>query len=66
MIRQNVSSSAVKSIGWENGKMEVEYNNGSVYQYEDTPFEEYQKARVSPSIGSMISQMGKKYPYKKI
>lgn len=33
MQRKKVSSSNIKSIGWENGTLEVEFHSGGVYQY---------------------------------
>lgn len=33
MNRQYVSSSNIRSIGYENGTLEVEFNRGGIYQY---------------------------------
>ena len=35
MLRRNVKARMVKSIGWENEIMEVEYVSGLIHQYKD-------------------------------
>ncbi|WP_454843560.1 KTSC domain-containing protein [Rahnella aceris] len=39
MIRQHVSSSNINSVGFHEDEeiLEIEFNNGSVYQYFDVP-----------------------------
>jgi hypothetical protein len=37
MYRQPVNSSNIRSIGYENGTLEVEFNTGSIYQYTNVP-----------------------------
>ena len=37
MERQRVSSTNIRSIGYEAGTLEVEFNNGGVYQYFNVP-----------------------------
>ncbi len=37
MQRIRVSSSNIASIGWENGTLEVEFNDRSVYRYSGVP-----------------------------
>ena len=37
MIRRYVSSSNINSIGYANGTLEIEFNNGSIYQYNNVP-----------------------------
>jgi KTSC domain len=54
MKRENVISGSVHSIGWEDGKMEVEFPNGSVYLYDDISLDTYQKIRIGKSIGSLL------------
>lgn len=36
MRRQPVHSSNLKSVGWENGTMEVEFHSGKIYRYPAT------------------------------
>jgi KTSC domain len=35
--RQDVSSSNLKSVGWEDNVLEVEFLDGGLYQYFDVP-----------------------------
>ena len=35
--RLSVESSAIRSIGFKNGVLEIEFNSGSIYQYFDIP-----------------------------
>ncbi len=41
MQRQQVDSSNLKSIGYEKQVLEIEFQNGDVYQYFDVPKDEY-------------------------
>lgn len=76
MERQNVISKTIKSIGYENGKLEIEFHPsknsrdavGSIYQYENVPQDTFQKMRVSPSMGEALTNLVKKpgYSYKRI
>lgn len=68
MNRNPVVSSSVKSIGWDNNQLEVEYSNGSVYLYKDVPLEDFQSIRVSQSIGRTLKEkvVYKGNPYTKI
>lgn len=54
MTRQPVSSSRVKSIGWENNVMEVEFNNGGVYQYSPIEWQRCLELINSPNVGKGI------------
>lgn len=37
MTRQNVSSSNLRSVGYDNLTLEIEFNSGSIYQYSGVP-----------------------------
>ncbi len=41
MLRRNVKARMVKSIGWENEIMEVEYVSGLTHQYKDVSEADY-------------------------
>ena len=76
MERQNVISKTVKSIGYSNGKLEIEFHPsksnpdkpGSIYQYDDVPQDVFQKMRVAPSVNEVLTNLVKKpgYNYKRI
>ena len=59
MFRRPVSSSRMNSVGWADNTMEIEFKNGSVYQYYDVSQSEYQNFLNSPSLGSALSRLDK-------
>lgn len=63
MQRHPVSSSRISSVGWENDTMEVQFHNGSVYQYHGVSQSEYQSFLGSSSLGSALSKLDKIHPY---
>lgn len=66
MIRYAVSSSRIASVGWEDNVMEVQFHNGSVYQYYDVSQSEYQAFLDSPSLGSALSRLDKVHRYRRV
>lgn len=54
MERVEVNSSNVKSIGYsvKDNVLEVEFTNGSVYQYPNVPFKLFIEIKNSTSVGS--------------
>ncbi len=58
MNRTPVISSNVASIGYDANTMtlEVEFTNGSVYQYFDVPETEYQALVSTSSVGQYLNQ----------
>ncbi len=51
MERKSIGSSHIRSIGWEDGKLEIEFNNGHVWTYADVPEGEYKAFTSASSIG---------------
>lgn len=66
MIRHSVSSSRMNSVGWVNNTMEVEFKDGSVYQYHGVTQVEYQNFLNSPSLGSALSRLDKIHQYNRV
>lgn len=66
MNRQPVSSSRIRSVGWSNNTLEVEFNDGAVYQYHGVPESEYRSFINSSSLGSALSQLDKRHPYNRV
>lgn len=68
MIRRQVISSNVASIGYENGVLEVEFNDGSIYHYYNADEGLFYEFLNAPSKGKFVHEVLKKqhYPYKKI
>ncbi len=58
MNRQGVKSSNIKSIGYNESQqlLEVEFTNGTVYQYKDVPRDKYQALIEADSIGRYFMQ----------
>lgn len=52
MNRQSVDSKNIASVGWEDGKLEVEFRHGGVYVYEGVPESDYKDLISAPSVGS--------------
>ncbi|HFU3700098.1 TPA: KTSC domain-containing protein [Streptococcus suis] len=65
MQRQYITSSNVRSVGWENNTLEVEFNNGSIYHYHNVSLSEYQSVLVG-SVGSNIHRLAKIHSYTRI
>lgn len=63
-----VISTSIKSIGWEDDQLHVEYPNGTIYQYGNVPLATFQQLRISQSVGKTLRSevVNKGNPYKKI
>ena len=57
MERENVSSSNVQSVGYDETSetLEVEFKNGSVYQYFGVPEQVYQQLKNAGSVGGYLA-----------
>ena len=65
MLREPISSSNIKSIGYELGTLEIEFSQGLVYQYYQVPEEVYENLFKCESIGKYFTENIKKiFPYK--
>ena len=66
MNRQPVSSSRMRSVGWENDTLEIEFHNGAIYQYYNVTHSEYVAFMNSPSLGSALSCLDKIHHYHRV
>lgn len=69
MKRQSVSSSNIRSIGYdpESGTLEIEFHSGGVYQYFDVPQPVYHALMGASSCGTFLHRnIRHKYRYTKI
>ncbi len=67
MQRQQVESSNLESIGHEEQVLEIEFKDGSVYQYFDVPKDEHTNLMNAESHGKYFSaNIKNKYRYKKL
>lgn len=63
MRRRPVTSTSVRSVGYDlsTGTLELEYVNGSVYQYYEVPQPTYAGLLAAPSIGNYVNTQIKPY-----
>lgn len=61
MIRQPVVSTNVSAVGYYNGVLEIEFLNGSVYQYFNVPISIYQHLVSYPHPGTYLARAVKGY-----
>lgn len=67
MVRNVVASSNIRSIGYNATTLEVEFLNGSIYQYYDVPAEHYYQMINFPHPGTYLARHVKGiYNYKRI
>lgn len=55
MKRQAVTSSNIREIGYEGQTLEIEFLDGSVYQYFDVPAHIYQELMAADSHGKYLA-----------
>ncbi|MHC1683455.1 MAG: KTSC domain-containing protein [Clostridiaceae bacterium] len=61
-----VSSSRMRAVGYENSKMYIQFNDGSIYVYENVSVSQYQDFINSPSLGSALHGFDKIHPYHRL
>jgi hypothetical protein len=69
IIEVQIKSSNLKSATFntEDKSLLMEFNNGSIYEYENVPWEIFTKFRMSESQGSYFSKnISRTYKYKKV
>lgn len=69
MRRERVSSSTVASIGYDEASeiVEVEFVNGSIYQYYSVPASVFEQFRTAPSVGKFLNAVIRKaYRYSRV
>jgi hypothetical protein len=69
MERQPVESSNISSVGFdpETETLEVEFRNGSIYQYFGVPLPLFEQLTQSPSIGSFLNiNIKESFPYERV
>ena len=66
--RTPVVSSNIRSIGYESGTLEVEFKDGSVYQYDNVPPSVHSGLMSAPSHGEYMDRHVKKagFKYRKV
>ena len=69
MMREHVASSNISSIGYDQGTqtLEVEFTNGSVYQYYNVDQNLFDQLMASGSKGQFLNNYIKNaYPYSRV
>lgn len=67
MKRTFVRSSDIRSVGYENNTLEIEFNSGGIYQYQGVPQEQYHNLISADSCGKYFHKNIKPvYPVIKI
>ena len=67
MERNKVSSTNIKSIGYDNGILEIEFINETIFTYNNVPKIKYMELIKSYSKGSFLAKEIKgKFSYRKI
>jgi hypothetical protein len=67
MNRIPVSSSNLKSVGYENQTLEIEFHSGGLYQYPNVPSSIYQGLMSASSKGSYFAQQIKnRFPFHRL
>lgn len=66
MNMRPVSSSRIREVGWEDNILYVRFHDGALYAYYNVSKDEYQRFLNSPSLGSELSRLDKKHPYRRL
>lgn len=69
MNRQHVTSSNISAVGYDasDGTLEVEFHDGSIYQYSAVPASVYRSLLDAPSMGSYFhAHIRTTYPYRRL
>lgn len=59
MDRKSVTSSNIRSVGYDPHKklLEIEFNSGAIYQYDDVPQHVYDNLMTAESVGSYFNSV---------
>ncbi len=64
MLRVPVVSTNIRSIGYSNGTLEIEFRNGGIYTYPNVPKEHFDYMICNPHPGTYFHRVIKpNYPY---
>jgi KTSC domain-containing protein len=63
--REPVASSVISSIGYDSSSaiLEIEYNSGAIYRYENVPASVYRELMEAPSKGAYLNRRLKEAGY---
>lgn len=63
MLMEIVSSSNIRSVGWEGGTLRVRFNNGRTYEYSNVSEGLFENLKAADSVGQYFNAYVKnQYP----
>ena len=67
MKRTKVESSNIASVGYDGSILEIEFNSGAIYQYENVPIRVYDVMMKADSVGKYFNaHIKSKYNYRRV
>lgn len=67
MIRKEVVSSNIQTLGYKRGSLFIRFNSGVAYSYESVPFDVFRKLSEAESVGKAFhADVRGRYAYKKL
>ncbi len=67
MKRTKVESSNIASVGYDGNTLEIEFNSGAIYQYENVPIRVYDVMMKADSVGKYFNaHIKSKYNYRRV
>jgi hypothetical protein len=67
MRRISLISDVLRSIGYDDGRLEAEFTTGAVYEYEDVPEDEYDGLMNAESHGQYFNaRIRDRYRYRRL
>lgn len=67
MLRTKVESSNIESVGYDGNILEIEFNSGAIYQYENVPIRVYDVMMKADSVGKYFNaHIKSKYNYRRV
>ena len=67
MLRTKVESSNIASVGYDGSILEIEFNSGAIYQYENVPIRVYDVMMKADSVGKYFNvHIKSKYNYRRV
>lgn len=67
MEKFSIKSTSIQAIGWEEGKLRIDFNNGTVYEYNDVPRNVFSELLNAKSPGKIFQSLVRpKYQGRKV
>ena len=66
MERRHVRSRKIASVGWERNILEIQYHNGTIFQYEEVSADEYNCFIKSDSLSEALTTISSSHRFRPI